>query len=117
MLEEMWPIVAVGLIASAWQPLAWAIRILQGRPIHLLIAVNVLNILDAVMTLIAVKSGGAFESNPLIRSAGLPAKVILVGLLTWLLYRRKPSAFVWPFAALLWVACYHVAGILVNGWR
>jgi hypothetical protein len=116
-LERTWPIVAVGLIGSAWQPLAWAIRNLQHRPLRLLIAVNALNVVDAVMTFLAVRSGGAFEANPVVRFAGLPAKIVLVGLLTWLLYRRKPSALVWPFAALLWVAGYHVAGILVNGWR
>ena len=116
-LGQTWPIVAAGLIASAWQPLAWTVRRLQERPIQLVIAVNVLNIVDAVMTLLAVRSGGAFESNPVVRFAGLPAKVVLVGLLTWLLYRRKPTALVWPFVALLCVAGYHVAGIFVNGWR
>jgi hypothetical protein len=39
-LEEVWPVVAVGLIASAWQPLAWAIRKLQERPFRLVIAVT-----------------------------------------------------------------------------
>jgi hypothetical protein len=116
-LEETWPIAMIGLIAAGWQPLAWAIRTLQDRPIRLVIGVNVLNILDAVMTLLAVNSGGAYESNPFVRFAGLPVKVVLVGALTILLYRRKPSALVWPFAALLWVAGYHVAGIFVNGWR
>jgi hypothetical protein len=114
---RVWPIAAVGVIASGWQPLAWAIRKLQERPLRLVAAVNILNAVDAVMTLLAVRSGGAFEANPIVRFAGLPAKIVLVGLLTWLLYRRKPSALVWPFAALLWVAGYHVAGILVNGWR
>jgi hypothetical protein len=117
LLERSWPIVAIGLIASAWQPLAWAIRKLQEQPFRLAIAVNALNFLDALMTLVAVRSGGAYESNPVVRLVGLPAKVVLVGLLTWLLYRRKPSALVWPFAALLLVAGYHVAGIVVNGWR
>lgn len=116
-LEELWPVVAIGLIASAWQPLAWTLRKLEERPLRLVIAVNTLNVVDAVMTFLAVRSGGAYESNPVIRLVGLPAKIILVGTLTWLLYRRKPSALVWPAAALLWVACYHVAGILVNGWR
>jgi hypothetical protein len=116
-LEETWPIAAIGLIAAAWQPLAWVIRKLQERPIRLAIAVNVLNIVDALMTFLAVRSGGAYESNPIVRLVGLPAKVVLVGLVTWLLYRRKSSALVWPFAALLLVAGYHVAGIVVNGWR
>jgi hypothetical protein len=117
LLADTWPIVAVGLIASAWQPLAWLVRRLQDRPIRLVLAVNVLNVADAVMTLLAVRSGGAYESNPVVRLVGLPAKVVLVGLLTWLVYRRKPSALVWPFAALTLVAAYHFAGIIVNGWR
>jgi Domain of unknown function (DUF5658) len=112
-----WPIVLIGLLASGRQPLAWMLRRLQERPFQLVIAVNVLNVVDAVMTMLAVRSGGAVETNPLIRFGGLPAKVVLVGVLTWLLYRRRPASLVWPAAALLWVACYHVSGILVNGWR
>jgi uncharacterized protein DUF5658 len=112
-----WPIVLIGLLASGRQPLAWMLRRLQERPLRLVIAVNVLNVIDAVMTRLAVRSGGAVEANPLIRFGGLPAKVVLVGVLTWLLYRRRPDSLVWPAAALLWVACYHVSGILVNGWR
>jgi hypothetical protein len=88
---------------------------MQDRPVQLVIAVNALNIVDAVMTTLAVRSGGAFEANPLIRFGGLPVKVLLVGVLTVLLYRRRPTSLVWPAAALLWVACYHVGGILVNG--
>lgn len=117
LLAEAWPIVAVAMIASAWRPLAWVIRRLRDRPFGLVIAVNVSNVADAVLTLLAVRSGGAYESNPFVRVAGLPMKIVLVGALTALLYRRKPSALVWPFAALLWVLGYHVAGVFVNGWR
>jgi hypothetical protein len=116
-LGRVWPIALIGLIASTWRSLAWVMRKLQERPLRLAIAVNVLNLVDALMTLVAVRSGGAYESNPVVRLVGLPAKVVLVGLLTWLLYRRKSSALVWPFAALLLVAGYHVAGMVVNGWR
>jgi hypothetical protein len=114
-LQMAWPIVVIGLLASGWQPLASALRRMQDRPVQLVIAVNALNIVDAVMTTLAVRSGGAFEANPLIRFGGLPAKVLLVGVLTVLLYRRRPASLVWPAVALLWVACYHVGGILVNG--
>lgn len=117
LLGDTWPIVAVGLIAASWQPLAWLIRRLQKRPLRSLVAVNVLNIADAVLTLLAVKAGGAYEANPFVRIAGLPVKIVFVAALTLLLYRRKPSSLVWPFAALVWVAGYHVAGIFVNGWR
>jgi hypothetical protein len=116
-LEGTWPLVAVGLVASAWQPLAWLLRRAKQRPLSLVLAVNVLNVGDAVLTALAVGSGGALEANPVVRVGGLPAKVALVGLLTWLLYRRRPTALVWPAAALVAVSCYHVTGILVNGWR
>jgi len=112
-----WPIVVIGLIASGRQPLAWVLRRWQERPLRLVIAVNLLNVVDAVMTTLAVRSGGAVEANPLVRFGGLPLKIVLVGVLTWLLYRRRPASLVWPAAALLWVACYHVSGIFVNGWR
>jgi hypothetical protein len=110
-----WPIVAIGLLASGRQPLAWVLRQWEKRPLRLVIAVNLLNVVDAVMTTLVVRSGGAVEANPLVRFGGLPAKIILVGVLTWLLYRRRPASLVWPAAALLWVACYHVCGIFVNG--
>jgi hypothetical protein len=116
-LGMTWPTVAVGLVASAWQPLAWLLRRAKERPLSLVIAVNVLNVGDAVLTALAVSSGGALEANPVVRIAGLPAKVALVALLTWLLYRRRPAALVWPAAALVAVSWYHVTGILVNGWR
>lgn len=112
-----WPIVVIGLIASGRQPLAWMLRQLQERPLRLVIAVNLLNVVDAVMTTLAVRSGGAVEANTLVRFGGLPLKIVLVGVLTWLIYRRRPVSLVWPAAALLWVACYHVSGIFVNGWR
>lgn len=116
-LEEDWPIVAIALIGSAWQPLSWALRKLQESPMRLAIAVNALNVVDAAMTSLAIRSGGAYESNPFVEATGLPAKIALVALLSWILYRRKPSALIWPAAVLLWVACYHVAGVFVNGWR
>jgi hypothetical protein len=110
-----WPIVVIGLIASGRQPLAWVLRHWQDRPLRLVVLVNLLNVVDAVMTTLMVRSGGAVEANPLVRFGGLPLKIVLVGVLTGLLYRRRPASLIWPAAALLWVACYHVGGILVNG--
>jgi len=113
-VEAGLPTIVVGLLASPWQPLAWLLQRLEKRPFQLLVAVNLLNLVDAVMTAAAVRSGEAVEANPLIRFAGLPTKVLFVGVLTWLLYRRRPSALVWPTAVLLCVAGYHFSGILVN---
>ena len=39
-----WPIVVIGLIASGRQPLAWVLRRWQERPLRLVIAVNLLNV-------------------------------------------------------------------------
>ena len=113
--QATWPMIAVALLASFWQPLSSLLRRMEERPLRLVVAVNVLNVVDAVMTSLVVRSGGAVEANPLVHFGGLPAKIILVGVLTWLLYRRRPASLVWPAAALLWVACYHVCGIFVNG--
>lgn len=104
------------LVASAWEPLASVIRRSDIRPLGLLIAVNVLNLADAVLTAVEVHSGHALELNPLIRYGGLPLKVAVVGAISWLLYRRRPAALLWPAIVLLAVVCYHVSGFVVN-WK
>jgi hypothetical protein len=109
-----WPMVAIALLASAWQPVASVLRRSRDRPLSLALAVNVLNVADAVLTATAVRGGYGVEANPFVRFGGLPGKVLLVGILTWLLYRRQAKALLWPAAALLLVLCYHVAGIAMN---
>jgi hypothetical protein len=76
------PVVAAGLIACMWEPLASLFRRESGRPLSLLVAVNVLNIADAVFTEFGVRSGKAVELNPLVRFGGLPLKIVVVGALT-----------------------------------
>ena len=78
-VQIAWPIVVIALLASGWQPLAWGLRRMQARPLRLVVAVNLLNVVDAVMTTLAVRSGGAVEANPLVRFGGLPLKIVLVG--------------------------------------
>jgi hypothetical protein len=112
--DQAVPMTVMVLLASAWQPLAWVLRRLAKRPLGLVVAVNALNVVDAIMTALAVRSGDALEANPVVRFGGLPAKVAMVGLLTWLLYRRRPDALLWPAAALVLVFGYHLGGILVN---
>ena len=83
----------------------------------LLAAYNLHLIREAIarlLTRFAVESGGAQELNPFVRTLGLPFKLVAVGALGLLLYKRRPAALVWPIAALLWVLCYHVSGIVVN---
>src|SRR5205823_1465109 len=83
------PVVGCALIASLWDRLADAMRWTIARPMSLLVTVNLLNLADAVLTRFAVSAGAAVELNPVVRLIGLPAKLLLVGLLSWLLYRRR----------------------------
>ncbi len=110
------PYVAGTILASAWEPLARLLRQSQAQPLWLLIVVNALNAADAIFTAVAVHAGGAIELNPLIRYAGLSFKVLLVGGLSWLLYRWRPGALVWPAVVLTWVVAYQFDGVIVN-WR
>jgi hypothetical protein len=112
-LRTAGPLVVGVLLASAWEPVARTFRHVRRRPLSLLVAVNVLNVADALLTSFAIRSGSALELNPLIRYGGLPLKVVFVGALSWLLYRRRPSALVWPAIALLWVVLYHLNGLVL----
>ena len=67
-----------------------------------------------VATWVFLRSGQVGESNLIVRGIGLPAKVVLVGLLTWLLYRIRPRALVWPIVVLLPVLVWDVAGIVLG---
>ena len=48
--------------------------------------------------------GEVTEANPFIRVVGLPAKVLLVAVLGWVLYRVRPRALVWP--SWHWPRCW-----------
>ena len=109
------PVVGCALIASLWDRLADAMRWTIARPMSLLVTVNVLNLADAVLTRFAVSAGSAVELNPVVRLIGLPAKLVLVGLLSWLLYRRRPATLLIPAAVLLVVLAYHVSGLIIDG--
>ena len=108
------PVVGCALIASLWDRLADAMRWTIARPMSLLVTVNVLNLADAVLTRFAVSTGSAVELNPVVRLIGLPAKLILVGVLSWLLYRRRPATLLFPAAVLLVVLAYHLSGLVID---
>ena len=112
--EDLAPYLICVLVVACWEPLAHVMRRALGSPISLVVAVNALNVLDAGLTELAVRSGGAVELNPLVRIGGIPLKLALVGVLTWLLYRRRPRALLVPAVVLAWVVCYHLSGIIVN---
>jgi len=108
------PFLLSALVLSTWEPLSAAMRRSEESPVALLVAVNVLNVADALFTQFAVGAGQATELNPLVRSIGVPAKVVGVGLLSWLLYRKRPALLLIPIAVLLVVLAYHVSGFVID---
>jgi hypothetical protein len=109
------PLVVCGVVLSSWERLPATMTAVAKRPAVLLVVVIALNVADAVLTQFAVRSGAAVELNPVVRTIGLPAKVILVGLLSWFLYRRRPAALLIPAMILLVVLAYHVSGLVIDG--
>jgi hypothetical protein len=109
------PAVLVTLAGSLWQPLGDRLR---GDPrtsgFFLLVVVNGLNAADAVLTEVAVRTGQAAELNPVASGIGTVGKLALVGAASYLIYRIRPRALVWPAAALAAVILYHAAGAVFD---
>lgn len=80
----------------------------------LLIALNALNVLDAVLTHALTRSGIAREGNPVVEWMTLPGKVAFVGVLSLLLWRLRPRALVVPVVAYGILICYTVAGAALS---
>jgi hypothetical protein len=73
----------------------------------------VLNVGDAMLTNLLIRSGLASELNPLASVLGIPRKLFLVGAASYLLYRIRPRALVWPTLALAAVVGYiGIAGLI-----
>ena len=98
------------LLASAWRPVADVLRRLETRQAGLLIAVNVLNIADALATEYGLRSGAVAEANPVIRLIGLPAKVCGVAVVSYVVWRSWPRLLLLPLVALTIVAMWHLQG-------
>lgn len=81
----------------------------------LLVALNVLNLLDALLTFLVTRAGIAIEANPLVGWMTLPGKVVLVALLSVVLWRLRPGALVIPVVAYSAIVCYTIAGALWLG--
>ncbi len=113
-IAASWPWVVITVIGLVPEPLAWLLDRARDRPLTLVIAINVLNVADAVLSSVEVDHLGAVESNPLIGAIGLPAKIALVAALTLALARWRPRALVWPALAMLCVLAWHVAGLALN---
>jgi hypothetical protein len=80
-------------------------------PVFLLLAVNALNAADAILTDASVRYGLATELNPVASLLGIKGKLILVAVASYLLYRIRPRALVWPTLALAVVVVYIAIGL------
>lgn len=88
----------------------------SGRhALFLLAAVNILNLADAILTDLAIRAGLATELNPVASAIGTPGKVALVGVASFLLYRIRPRALVWPALVLASVVGYIGIAFLTLG--
>ena len=106
------------ILSGSWRSISGWLGDLSDRTSYLLVAANLLNILDAALTWLAVKSGGGSELNPLLGvgglGAGLAAKVVGVLVVTALIAKLAPRFLIIPVAALLAVCIWHMAGLAIN---
>jgi hypothetical protein len=79
----------------------------------LLVAMNVLNLLDAAFTYLVTRAGIAVEANPLVEWLTLPGKVVLVAALSFALWKLRPRALAIPVVAYAVVVCYTIGGALL----
>lgn len=81
----------------------------------LLLALNVLNLVDAFLTHYVTSAGIAVEGNPLVEWMTLPGKVVFVSLLSLVLWKLRPRALVVPVAAYTAIVGYTIAGAIWLG--
>ncbi|MCU1429711.1 MAG: hypothetical protein JWL83_3711 [Actinomycetia bacterium] len=110
-LAAMRPAVFAAVLVGAWPLVAAGLRRLSDHPVALLLTCNGLNVADAVLTASALRVHEAAEVNPVIRTIGLPAKIVLVGIASALLARWRPRLLVVPIVVLTGVFIWHLAGI------
>jgi hypothetical protein len=89
---------AYSITAPLTHPLFW---LLQG-----------FNVVDGVLTELAVDSGVATEGNPLVLTMGWPGKLAVVFVAGWLLALIRPRALVIPIVALACVVVWTTAGLV-----
>jgi hypothetical protein len=104
------PFLALPVFAAMWEPVARGFHALADKPRRALLLLNTLNVVDAMFTALAVRTEGAVEANPFVRAIGLPAKVVLVGMLSLLVFRVRPRALAWLTLVLAGVLIWHLAG-------
>jgi hypothetical protein len=109
------PLLIVGLAAASWSGWKRLLDMSARHPLPTLIALNVLNVADAVFTWSSIARDDASELNPVIETIGLPWKVAIVAVISGVVYRLRPRWLPYPAAALALVAAYHLSGLVING--
>ena len=104
---------AAAVINPAWRAIVLGIAEMLERPIGLVVASNLLNVLDIVASDAAIHAGQANELNPFVGRTGSGVKVVLVLGCSLLLYRVRPRALLWPVLAFVMLSAYHMTGWLV----
>lgn len=80
-----------------------------------LVALNVLNVSDAVLTYFVTRAGIAVEGNPVVEWMTLPGKVAFVAVASLVLWKLRPRALAIPLVAYSAVVCYTIGGALLSG--
>jgi hypothetical protein len=105
------------MVAVGATPLWWGvlngIAEVRDKPLALLVALNVLNVVDIVASDAAIRAGEATELNPFVGATGSRVKVALVLVCSVLPYRVRPRALIWPTMAFVALTAYHLTGWLV----
>jgi hypothetical protein len=78
----------------------------------LLVAMNALNLADALLTWLVTRAGIAVEANPLVTRMTLPGKIAFVAALSLLLWRLRPRGLLVPLVAYSAIVVYTVVGAL-----
>lgn len=105
------PSVVLTFAGSLAEPMRKIFRPRAGRSnLALLAVVNGLNVMDALLTEVALRTGRGVEFNPVASALGSGGKIALVGVASYVLYRIRPSSLLWPTIVLALVIAYHAAG-------
>jgi hypothetical protein len=106
-------ILLIAAVTPMWHPVVAGVAEMIERPRSLLVALNVLNVVDVVASDAAIRAGEAVELNPFVGAAGTGVKLVLVLACSLFLYRVRPQALIWPVAAFIALTVYHLTGWLV----
>ncbi|MBK5229498.1 MAG: hypothetical protein JJE05_13460 [Actinobacteria bacterium] len=87
---------------------------LEGEALLVFLVLNVLNVLDALLTWYVLRRGLAIEGNPVIGVIGLPGKIVLVAIAGWIVARLMPRSLIVPIVALGLVALWTLTGVILT---